>query len=71
MWFTKPRGQVGASSIPPQRSTHSPAPPPYVPKLSEYEFIIKVMEEEEKLGCLEGRLVPNVDLDDVALQLRF
>jgi hypothetical protein len=36
--------------------------------LPEYGFTIKSMEEEERLQHLEGRLTPNVDSDDDALQ---
>jgi hypothetical protein len=47
--------------------TRSSAPPPYTPWYSEYGFIIMTEEEEEKLTCLEKRLVANINFDDQAL----
>jgi hypothetical protein len=66
--FTKPQGHTEEPPIRPCRSTRSSAPPPYTLQYSKYGFIIK-MGEEEKLTCLEKRLVANVDLDDQALQV--
>jgi hypothetical protein len=54
--------------VPPRRSTHSTAPPPYTPQYSSYGFIILSEEEEKKLSRLEKRLVANVDFDDQALK---
>jgi hypothetical protein len=45
----------------------STVPPPYTPIYSSYGFIILSEEEEERLSCLEKRLVPNVEFDDQAL----
>jgi hypothetical protein len=42
-------------------------PPPYTPIYFSYGFLILLEEEEKKLSRLEKRLVPNVELDDKAL----
>jgi hypothetical protein len=68
MRFTEPQGCTEESPVPPRRSTHSSAPPPYTPQYSTYGFIILSKEEEKKLSHLEKRLVANVDFDDHALK---
>lgn len=69
MRYTEPHGHTEETPVPLLHSTCSSAPLPYEPKRSKYGFMIKMKEEEEKLGYLEGRLVANVDFDDGALQL--
>jgi hypothetical protein len=66
MRFTEPQGRMEEPPVPPRRSTHSSAPPPYTPRYSTYGFII-LSEEEKKLSRLEKKLVANVDFDDQAL----
>jgi hypothetical protein len=66
MRFTEPQGRTEEPPVPPRRSIHSYAPPPYTPRYSTYGFII-LSEEEKKLSLLEKRLVANVDFDDQAL----
>jgi hypothetical protein len=67
MRFFEPQGCTEEPSVPPQRSTRSSAPPPYIPRYSTYDFIILSEEEKKKLSRLEKRLVANVDFDDQAL----
>jgi hypothetical protein len=67
MRFTEPQGRTEDPPVPPRRSTHSSAPPPYTLRYSAYGFIILSEEEEKKLSRLEKRLVANVDFDDQAL----
>jgi hypothetical protein len=67
MRFTEPQGHMEEPPVPPRRSTRSTAPPPYTPIYSSYGFIILSEEEKKKLSRLEKRLVPNVELDDQAL----
>ena len=67
MRFSEPHGCGGAPPLPPRRTTRSTAPPPYTPKISEYGFTILSKEEEARLKHLRGRLRPNHDFDDDAL----
>jgi hypothetical protein len=67
MRFTEPQGHMEELPVPPRRSTRSTAPPPYTPIYSSHGFIILSEEEEKRLSHLEKRLVPNVDIDDQAL----
>jgi hypothetical protein len=67
MRFIEPQGHTEEPAVPPRRSTHSFAPPPYTPRYSTYGFIILSEEEEKKLSRLEKRLVAIVDFDDQAL----
>jgi hypothetical protein len=67
MRFTEPQGCTEEPPVPPRRSTHSSAPPPYTLRYSTYGFIILSEEEKMKLSRLEKRLVANVDFDDQAL----
>ncbi|XP_025805305.1 uncharacterized protein LOC112884166 [Panicum hallii] len=69
MWYTEPQGHTKEPPVPPRHSTRSSAPPPYEPKRSKHGFMIKLVEEEERLGHLEGRMVANVDFDNGALQV--
>jgi hypothetical protein len=67
MRFNEPQGRIEEPPVPPRRSTHSSAPPPYTPRYSAYGFIIMSEEEEEKLSRLEKRLVANINFDDQAI----
>jgi hypothetical protein len=68
MRFTEPQARTDEPPVPPRRSTHSSAPPPYTLRYSTYGFIILSEEEEEKkLSRLEKKLVANVNFDDQAL----
>jgi hypothetical protein len=67
MRFTEPQGRTEEPPVPPRRSTHSSAPPPYIPWYSTYGFIILSEEEGKKLSRLEKSLVANVDFDDQAI----
>jgi hypothetical protein len=53
MRFTEPQGRTEEPPVPPHRSTHSSAPPPYTLRYSTYGFIILSEEEEKKLSRLE------------------
>jgi hypothetical protein len=66
MRFTEPQGRTEEPPVPPRRSTHSSAPPPYTPRYSTYGFIILSSSEEKKLSRVGKRLVANVDFDDQA-----
>jgi hypothetical protein len=69
MRFTEPQGRTEEPPVPPHRSTQSSTPPPYTLRYFAYGFIIMSEEEENKLACLEKRLVANVNFDDQALNL--
>jgi hypothetical protein len=56
MRYTEPHGHTEETPVPLLRSTCSSAPLPYEPKRSKYGFMIKMKEEEDKLGYLEGDL---------------
>jgi hypothetical protein len=67
MRFTEPQGRTEEPPVRPRRSTRSSAPSPYVPRYSDYGFIIMTEEEEKKLTRLGKRLVANINFDDQAL----
>jgi hypothetical protein len=69
MRFIEPQGRTEEPPVPPCRWTRSSTPPPYTPQYSKYGFIITTEEEENKLTCLEKRLVANIDFDDQALHI--